>query len=83
MISLYKFIPLCCPSCGNPTRLDSIDNALSAKYQALELQQRSIFNVLFQLATNTDLLRAATASGGNLIEYYIEDDDEFDSSQIN
>jgi hypothetical protein len=27
-----------------------------------------------------DLLRAATASGGDLVEYFIEDDDEVESN---
>jgi len=31
---------------------------------------------MFQLATKTDLLRAATASGGDLVEYYIDDEED-------
>jgi len=38
---------------------------------------------MFQLATKTDLLRAATASGGDLVEYFIEDDEQVDGSQFN
>lgn len=29
-----------------------------------------------QLASQTDILRAATASGGDLVEYFVDDDDE-------
>jgi transposase-like protein len=84
MIALYTFIPLYCPSCGTPTRLDRIDNALSGKYQAHQSQQCSICGVMFQLATKTDLLRAATASGGDLVEYFIEDDNEVeDNGKLN
>jgi hypothetical protein len=38
---------------------------------------------MFQLATKTDLLRAATASGGDLVEYFIDDEGDVDSSQFN
>ncbi len=34
MLALYTFIPLYCPSCGIPTRLDSADNAMSGKFKA-------------------------------------------------
>jgi hypothetical protein len=30
----------------------------------------------FQLAENTDLLRAVTASGGDLLEYYLREEDK-------
>ena len=80
MIALYTFIPLYCPSCGTPTRLDRIDNALSGMYQAHQSQKCSIGGVMFQLATKADLLRAATASGGDLVEYFIEDDDEVEGN---
>jgi hypothetical protein len=79
MIALYTFIPLYYPSYGTPTRLDRIDNSLSGKYQAIQSQQCSICGVMFQLATKTDLLRAATASGGDLVEYFVEDGDEVDN----
>ena len=76
MIALYTFIPLYCPSCGTPTRLDRIDNVLSGKYQAYQALSWPICGVMLQLATKTDLLRAATASGGDLVEYYISEDEE-------
>jgi hypothetical protein len=38
---------------------------------------------MFQLATKTDLLRASTASGEDLVEHFIEDDDQVESSQFN
>jgi len=38
---------------------------------------------MYQLASKTDLLRAATVSGGDLVEYFIEDDDEVDDRRLN
>jgi hypothetical protein len=34
MIALYNFLPLYCPICGTPTRLDRIDNPLAIKVKA-------------------------------------------------
>ena len=73
MIALYSFVPLYCPSCGSPTRLDRTDNALSGKYQAYQSLSCPFCGMMFQLAKKTDLLRAATASGGDLVEYFVED----------
>jgi hypothetical protein len=80
MIALYNLVPLYCPSCGTPTRLDRADNALSGKYQAHQALSCTICGVMFQHATQTDVLRAATASGGDLVEYFIEEDDWVDGS---
>jgi hypothetical protein len=82
-IALSKFIPLYCPSCGTPTRLDRVDNALSDKYQAHQALNCPNCYVLFQLVTKTDLLRAATASGGDGVEYFITDNEEEDSGNLN
>jgi hypothetical protein len=38
---------------------------------------------MYQLASKTDLLRATTASGGDLVEFFIEDDDEVDDRRLN
>jgi hypothetical protein len=35
--------------------------------------------VIFQLATKTDLLKAATASGGGLVDYFIDHEAEGDN----
>jgi len=75
MIALYNFVPLYCPSCGTPTRLDRIENAMIGKYQARQSLQCPICGVVFQLATRTDLLRAATASGGDILDYFVDGDD--------
>jgi transposase-like protein len=75
MLALYTFIPLYCPSCGTPTRLDRIDNILEGKYQARQALNCAICGVMFQLAEKTDILRAATASGGDMIEYFVDDED--------
>ena len=34
MLALYNFLPLYCPSCGTPTRLDRVDNPMSGKFKA-------------------------------------------------
>jgi hypothetical protein len=39
--------------------------------------------VMYQLVDKTDLLRAATASGGDMIEYFIDEDDEPDKGSLN
>jgi hypothetical protein len=80
MIALYTFVPFYCPSCGTPTRLDRVENAFIGKYQAHQTLSCSICVVIYQLASKTDLLRAATASGGDLVEYFIEDDGEVEGN---
>jgi hypothetical protein len=79
MNALYHFVPLFCPSNGTPTRLDRVNNAFIGKYQAHQTLFYAICGVMSQLATKTDLLRAATASGGDLVKYFIEDDAEVDT----
>ena len=44
---------------------------------------RQIRDVLFQLATKKDLLRAATDSGGDLIKYYIDENEEGETGRLN
>jgi len=61
MIALYSFIPLYCPSCGTPTRLDRMEDVLAGKYRARQAINCSICGVMFQLATKKDLIREATA----------------------
>jgi len=76
MIALYNFIPLYCPSCGTPTRLERADNPLSGKFKAHQALTCAICGIMYQLASQTDILRAATASGGDMVEYFVDDDDE-------
>jgi hypothetical protein len=83
MIALYNFVPLYCPSCSSPTRLDRADNPLSGKYQAHQAIACPICGVMFQLATKRDLLRAATASGGDMVEYYIDDESGGNKDTLN
>ena len=68
MIALYNFFPLYCPSCGTPTRLDPVDNPLSGKFKAKQADACAICGMMFQLVDKTDLLRAATASGADLVD---------------
>jgi hypothetical protein len=82
-IALTKFVSLYFPTFGTPTRLDRADNALSGKYQAHQALNCPFCGVMFQLVTKTDLLRAATASGGDGVEYFITDNEEEDSGNLN
>ena len=76
MIALYNSIPLYCPSCGTPTRLERVDNPMSGKFKAHQALSCAICGIMYQLASQTDILRAATASGGDMVEYFVDDDDE-------
>jgi hypothetical protein len=74
MIALYSFIPLYCPSCGTPTRLERADNAMSGKFKAHQALSCAMCGVMYQLADQTDILRAATASGGDMVDYFVDDE---------
>ena len=73
MIALYNFIPLYCPSGGTPTRLDRVDNLMSGKFKARQTLNCPICGVIYQRAEHRDLMRAATSSGGDLLDYLIDD----------
>ena len=73
MIALYSFLPSYCPSCGHPTKLDRVDNPLHGKFEAYQTLICPMCGVKYQLATKTDLLRAATSRGGDLLEYFIDE----------
>ena len=75
MLALYNFIPLYCPSCGTPTWLARVDNPMSGKFKVHQAQSCAICGVMYQLADNKDIFRAATMSGGDLIEYFVDEDD--------
>jgi predicted RNA-binding Zn-ribbon protein involved in translation (DUF1610 family) len=76
MLAPYNFLPLYCPSCGTLTRLDSASNPLAGKFKAKQAEVCATCGVMYQLVDKTDLLRAATASGGDMMEYYIVDEDD-------
>lgn len=65
-----------CSSCGTPTRLDRVDNALAGKDKAHQALNCAVCGVMFQLAERKDVLRAATASGGDMVEYYVDEEPE-------
>ena len=83
MLALYNFLPLYCPSCGTPTRLDSVDNPLTGKFKAKQADVCAVCGVMYQYADKTALLRAATASGGDMIEYFIDDEDSSEQGNLN
>jgi hypothetical protein len=43
-------------------------------FKARQALSCAICGVLYQLDDQTDTLRAATASGGDLLEYFLDDD---------
>ena len=75
MLALYNFYPLYCPSCGTPTRLERADNLLSGKFKAHQAPSCAICGVMYQLSDKEDIFRAATASGGDLWDYFVDEDD--------
>jgi hypothetical protein len=83
MIALYNFIPLYCPSCDTPTCLDHADNVLRGKYQAHQAISCLICGVMYQLSTNINLLRAATSTGWDMVDYLVEHDEDEGSGTLN
>ena len=63
MLTFYNLLPLYCPSFGTPTRLDRADNPMGGKLKAKQALSFAICGVRYQLAGNTEIFRAATASG--------------------
>jgi len=51
-----------------------MEDVLTGKYRARQALNCKFCGVMFQFATKTDLLRAATASDVDLLEYYIDDE---------
>lgn len=76
MIALYNFTPLYCPSCGSPTRLDRSDNLDQARFNARQALACPICGLMFQKATKKALFRAAAESEGDLMDYYLDDDQD-------
>jgi len=75
MIALYNFIPLYCPSCGTPTRLERADNPMSGKFKAHQALSCAICGIMYQFASQIEIFRAATASGGDMVDYFVDDED--------
>ena len=63
MITLYNFLPIYCPSCETPTRLDHANNMIRGKFKAKQALSCGICGMKYQLVDNTEIFRAATASG--------------------
>jgi transcription elongation factor Elf1 len=66
-------IALSCPSCGTPTRLDRADNTLRGKFKAKQALSCGICGMKYQLVDNIEPFRAATASGLDLVEYFVDE----------
>jgi transcription elongation factor Elf1 len=74
MIAPYNFLHLYCPSCGTPTRLDHAGNILRGKFKAKQALSCGVCGLRYQLVDNTEIFRAETASGGDLVEYFVDEE---------
>lgn len=77
MLAILNFTPLYCPSCGTPTRLDPSGNYEFAIFKAHKTLNCGNCGAIYQLADRTDILRAAMASRGDMVEYFVGDDEQF------
>lgn len=66
-----------------PTRLERADSPMGGKFKAHQALSCAICGVMYQLAGNTELFRAATASGGDLVEYFVDEADNIESGNGN
>ncbi|HNB53675.1 MAG TPA: hypothetical protein PK530_17125 [Anaerolineales bacterium] len=76
MIALYTFVPLYCPGCGTPTRHDRVDNPDAARYNAFQALNCPICGTMYQKVRRPQAFRAAIASEGDLLEYYLDEKPE-------
>jgi hypothetical protein len=83
LLALYNFLPLYCPSCGPPTRLDRADSTLAGKFKAKQADVCTTSGIIYQLADKSDILRAATASCVDMIEFFLDEDDQADEGKLN
>jgi transcription elongation factor Elf1 len=74
MIALYNFLHLYCPSCGTPTRLAYANTVLRGKFKAKQALSCGICGLRYQLVDNTEIFIAAIASGGDLVEYFVDEE---------
>ena len=74
MIALYTFVPLYCPGCGTPTRLDRVDNLDVARFNAFQALTCPICMTIYQKVRRTQALRAAVASDGDLLDYFLDEE---------
>jgi hypothetical protein len=55
--------------------LELKDNPLSGKFKAKQALSCGICGMKYQLVDNIELFRAATASGGDLVEFFTDRDE--------
>ena len=79
MLALFNYTTFYCPSCGTPTRLDCPDNKERIRFKAHKALTCGICGVMYQLADRTDIFRVATASGSDMIECFVGDDERDES----
>ncbi len=69
MLALY------CPFCGTPTRINHANIIMRRKFKAKQALSFGVCGLRYQLVENTEIFRAATASGGDLVEYFVYEDE--------
>jgi hypothetical protein len=60
-----------------------VDNPLAGKFKGKQAEVCATCGIRYQLVDETDLLRAATASGGDLVEYFIGEEDQAKQGKLN
>jgi hypothetical protein len=72
MIALFDFIPRNCPSCGTLLHLNNGTPGKITKFKSYQADTCPGCGLKYQLSKQKDILRAATATGGNLIELMVD-----------
>ena len=75
MLCVVNFTPAYCPACGAALRIDG-DPALAFRFASYHAERCPKCGLMYQLAQTEDILRAATACGGTLINLKISDGEE-------
>jgi transcription elongation factor Elf1 len=73
MIYLTEFIPSFCPSCGSPTKLNFPNNPDLKSFKEYQTMTCGSCGVMFQRVHKKDLLMAATASGGDMLDFFLDE----------
>ena len=72
MLTILDFTPQYCPSCGAPLHINE-DPTGAFRFASYHADTCPKCGLHYQLAPQTDILRAATACGGTLIELVQEE----------
>ena len=70
-MALFNFVPRICPACGVALEINT-EAVKLAEYYVFEAAVCPGCGLKYQYVRQVDLLRAATASGGNLIDLLMD-----------